>query len=261
MPGQDHLEDALDETGDAVDVALRSAAAVARELKKARTAAQGGSLRDLRRALGSAATLAGELAAAAEAAQNSFDHDEQQQLSSGGYAKELLEVANARGVAMFEEDERLLCYPSIIRVLPGDAAIEIDRRREKRLRPSVVVDRLAAAQSRPPRFRPEPFLESLEAAYRLVVAREAKRVDAVVRVTEIWGVLTLLPSQSRDYTRPEFARDLYLLDQSGVTTTRAGLVLRWHASTGTRGTGSLTTVARTGQQQRYWGISFTGATR
>jgi hypothetical protein len=33
-------------------------------------------------------------------------------------------------------------------------------------------------------------------------------------------------------------------------------MLRWHASSGTRSAGVLTTVARTGQQQRYWGVSF-----
>ncbi|MGI8577629.1 MAG: hypothetical protein ACR2KG_06860 [Nocardioidaceae bacterium] len=160
---------------------------------------------------------------------------------------------------MFEEDDRLLCYPSIIRLWPADAAIEVDRRREKRLRPSAVVDRLAAVQSKPPRFRAERFLESLRAGYRLVTARNGKKPDTVIRLVEIWDVPTLLPGQSRDYTKPEFARDLYLLDQSGVTTTRSGQVLRWHASTGTKGAGVLTTVARTGQQQRYWGVSFVDA--
>ena len=79
----------------------------------------------------------------------------------------------------------------------------------------------------------------------------------MVRLVDLWSVLTLLPGQSRDYTRQEFARDLYLLDQSGETSTRQGACLRWAASTGTRGAGVLTTVARSGQQQRYWGVAFT----
>ena len=50
---------------------------------------------------------------------------------------------------------------------------------------------------------------------------------------------------------------MYLLDQSGITLApRGGRRLRWSASTGTKGAGVLTTVARGGQQQRYWGISF-----
>lgn len=250
------LESALAATEQQVDAALKATAAVARELKKAKTGAARGQLRDLRRALGAAAVLAQDAAQVTQGAASSFDLDEQEHLASGSYTKELLDAAAAHDVTMVESDERLLCYPSLIKVLPGDAAVEIDRRREKRLRPSVLVGLLAAAQARPPRFRPQPFLDSLASAYDLVRSREQQRDGAVVRLIDVWGVLTLLPGQQRDYTRPEFARDLYLLDSSGVTTAKDGRGLRWHASSGTRGSGTLTTVAQTGQQQRYWGISF-----
>jgi hypothetical protein len=251
------LESALAATEERVDAALRATAALTRELKKAKTSAEHGQLRDLRRALGAAAVLAGDAARTTEGAQGSFGFDEQEHLRSGSYAQELLEVAAAQDVAMFEADERLLCYPSLIKVLPGDAAVEIDRRSEKRLRPSVLVGLLAAAQARPPRFRPKPFLESLASGYDLVRSQKQHREGAVVRLVDVWAVLTLLPGQSRDYTRSEFARDLYLLDSSAVATAKSGRVLGWHASSGTRGSGTLATVAQTGQQQLYWGISFT----
>jgi hypothetical protein len=251
------LEAALAATEERVDAALKATAAVNRELKKAKTGAQRGQLRDLRRALGAADVLAGAAARAAEAAGKSFEFDEQEHLESGSYSQELLDTAAAQDLAMFEADERLLCYPSLIKVLPGDAAVEIDKRREKRLRPSVLVGLLAAAQERPPRFRPGPFLESMESGYDLVCSQKHHRDGAVVRLVDVWGVLTLLPGQQRDYTRAEFARDLYLLDSSGEATAKDGRVLRWHASSGTRGAGTLATVAKTGQQQLYWGISFT----
>ena len=238
--------------------ALRSAAAATRELKRASAGAATGQVRDLRRALDAAVEAADTLAAAARAARDGYDLDEVEHLASGAYAKELLELAAERGVSMYEEDERLLCYPSLLKVLPGDAAVEVDRRRERRLRPSVLVAALATAQNRPPRFKAEPFLEGVAGAYELLAARDG-RPDPVLRLDAVWGVLTLLPGQARDYSRPEFARDLYLLDQSGATTTRTGRTLRWHASTGTRGAGVLTTVARSGQQQRYWGVSFTAS--
>lgn len=251
------LEAALAATEERVDAALKATAAVTRELKKAKAGAQRGQLRDLRRALSAAAGLADDAAKAAAGAGSSFDFDEQEHLRSGSYARELLEEAAARDVAMFEADERLLCYPSLIKVLPGDAAVEIDRRRERRLRPSVLMGLLAVSQARPPRFQPNPFLESLERAYDLVRSEKQQREGAVVRLVDVWGVLTLLPGQQRDYTRAEFARDLYLLDSSAVATTKSGRALRWHASSGTRGPGTLVTVAQTGQQQLYWGISFT----
>jgi hypothetical protein len=255
----DGLEAALAATEAEVDAALKAAAAVTRELRKAKVGAARGQVRDLRRSLTAAAGYAAESAEAATRAEASFGFDDQQHLASGGFAAELVDAAATAGVSMVESDQRLLCYPSLIKVLPADAAIEIDRRRERRLRPSVLVALLAAAQKRPPRFRAEAFLESLEAAYDLVRARQAKRDGVVLPLVDLWSVLTLLPGQQREYSKPEFARDLYLLDASGVATAKSGRAVRWHASTGTRGSGTLVTVAQSGQQQRYWGVSFTQA--
>jgi len=253
----DTFEGTLAATERALDAALKAAAAATRELRKARVGAKNGQVRDLRRALQAAqATVAG-LADEVLAVHEGFDFDENEYLASGAYTKELLVTAMAAGVAMYEEDERLLCYPSLLRVLPGDAVVEVDRVRERRLRPSVLISLLAAGQQRAPRFKPEAFLDSLRGGYELVVARDGKAAEAVVRLVDVWAVLTMLPGQAREYTKQEFARDLYLLDQSGVTrTARSSRQLRLSASTGTKGTGVLTTVARSGQQQRYWGVSF-----
>jgi len=69
-------------------------------------------------------------------------------------------------------------------------------------------------------------------------------------------VLTLLPGAARDYTRQEFARDLYLLDQSGVVDVKDGRRMSLPASAMTRGSGVLTTVTRTGQTKVYAGLAF-----
>lgn len=243
------------------EVALKSAGVVTRELRKARAAAVTGQVRELRRALSGAVAQAEEAAGLARQALESFDFDDADYLASGGYVKELLALAAERAVGLFEEDERLLCYPSVVRIVPGDSAVEIDRKRERRLRPSVLLDRLAAAQQKPSRFRADHLMEAIVGSYDLVVARGGKKPDAVVRLLDIWDVLTLLPGQSRAYTKQEFARDLYLLDQSRVMQTRDGRALRWHASSGTRTPGVLTTVSRGGQRQQYWGVSFTTGTR
>ena len=257
MTTQGTLEAALAAVERQAEAALKAAGSAATQLRKARAAAKSGQLRDLRKALAIAQTISAELAESVRTLEESFDLDEQDYLASGGYVKELLEAAQAVGVAMFEEDDRLMCYPSLVRVLPGDASVEVDKVRERRIRPSVLVGLLAATQERSPRFKPEGFLDSLRGAYELAVAGSGKSPDSVVRLLDVWSVLTLLPGQSREYSKQEFARDLYLLDQSGVTSTlRSPRRLRWSASTGTKGAGVLTTVARSGQQQRYWGVSF-----
>jgi hypothetical protein len=256
--GAGTLEETLAATERAVEGALRSAAAVTRELRKALSGAKNGQVREARKALAAAQAATNALADETRALSDGFDPDEQAYLASGGYVKELLAVAQARGVRIFEEDDRLLCYPSLLRVLPADAAVEIDRVRERRIRPSVLVELLARTQDRAPRFKAEAFLDSLRAGYELVVASEGKKNDGVVRLVDIWSVLTMLPGQRGQYSKQEFARDLYLLDQSGITrTARSSRELRWSASTGTKGSGLLVTVARSGQRQHYWGASFT----
>ena len=241
-----------------LDATLRGANATLRELKKALAAARTGQIRDLRKALAAAGATATSLAADTAALGDRLDVDEQEYLASGAYVKELLAAAEAQGLTIVEEDNLLLCYPSLLRVLPADAAIEIDKVRERRLRPSVLVASLVRAQERDVRFKADAFLDSLRAAYELLVSGEGKRPDGVVRLLDIWAVLTILPGQRAQYSKQEFARDLYLLDRSGVThTARSPRCLRWSASTGTKGPGTLVTVAPSGQQQRYWGVSFT----
>jgi len=251
------LEAALDWAQAGAEASSRVAANVTSELKRARTAAASGQVRDLRKALDAATSLTADLAEQLAKVRAAYDVDEADLLASGAYTKELMAAAAEAGLAMFEEDDRLLCYPSLIRVLPGELAIEVDRRRERRLRPTIVVDLLTRTQQAGAKAKPEPFIASLLAAYDFVVAAQGKTAGAVVRVVEVYAVLTLLPGQSKDYTKQEFARDLYLLDRSGVSTVgNPRRRLRWAASTGTKQAGVLTTVAASGQQQRYWGIAF-----
>ena len=259
-PGAPSFETMLSTAERDIDAALRGANATVRELKKALAAARTGQVRDLRKALTGASTSAASLAADTGALGDGLELDEQEYLASGAYVKELLAAAEAQGLTIVEEDDLLLCYPSLLRLVPADAAIEIDKVRERRLRPSVLVAALAKAQQRDVRFKAESFLDGLRAAYELLVSGAGKRPDGVVRLLDIWGVLTMLPAQRAQYSKQEFARDLYLLDRSGVTDTpRSPRSLRWSASTGTKGAGTLVTVAPSGQQQRYWGVFFTAA--
>lgn len=253
----DTVEEALADTERAVEQAVKAAAVAAGALKKALAGARTGQFRELRKALVAAQSATAGLAERTGRIATGFTFDEQTYLASGGYTKELLAAAQARGVSMFEEDDRLLCYPSLVRVNSAEVAVEIDKVRERKLRPSVLIEHLARNQERAPRFRPEAFVDSIRGAYDLLIAKGDKRTGGVIKLVEIWSVLTMLPGQGGRYSKQEFARDLYLLDQSGVTSTpRSPRTLRWAASTGTKGAGVLITVSRTGQQQRYWGVSF-----
>jgi hypothetical protein len=120
---------------------------------------------------------------------------------------------------------------------------------------------LREVQRRPPRFRSEAFLESLFQAYSILVERRGPdQVDAghTEPLLRIYELLTLQPGAAREYSRQEFARDIYLLDRGGVTTTRrGGYVVSFPASTGARSAGgSVRVVTEGGQEKVYYGIAF-----
>jgi hypothetical protein len=252
-PVHETLEDALATLERDAEATLRALTVAIREAKRLRSAAATGQLRDVQQAVESVDRLCAAAASTASELRSSWRFDVPGYLEAGEYTKELLAMAADRGVRAVESDQRILCYPSIVQLSASDATVVIDRKKERRIRPSVLASHLADLQNRPPKFKPEGFLETLAAAYALVTTRPG----AVVRLASVYGVLTLLPGASRDYTKPEFARDLYLLDQSGVTVTKDGRVMSLPASALTRSSGVLTTVTKSGRVKVYAGIAFT----
>ena len=259
----EHLEAALQRTESDADASLKAAAAVTRALKRFRLVVHDGNLRELKTALVAVEQSVDALQQQVAATSERWEFDETRYFASGAYIRELLDTAQRMRVAMFEQDEQLYCYPSLVRVLPAERTVLIDRTRERRMRPSIVVEHLRTLQERPPRFKPDAFLVALFSAYRVLAQRHgpgALQRGPVERLMQVYDLLTLLPGQSREYSRQEFARDIYLLDRSGVTATRDGFVVSFPASTGTRSaSGVITAITETGQERRYWGIAFTGA--
>lgn len=254
----DSLEQSLSTLERDADTVVRGLAAALKEAKKAKAAAASGALRELRQALDGTAQLADEAVRSAREVRRGWTFDEQAHFASGSYTKEVLALAAEERVQAFESDDRILCYPAIVQVVATDTSVVIDKKKNRKVRPSVLVQALKELQSKPPTFKAEAFLSCLATGYDLVVAKKRANHEAIVKLVEVYAVLTVLPGSAREYTRQEFARDLYLLDQSGVTRTKDGRVLRLPASALTRGSGVLTTVTRKGQEKVYAGLSFDG---
>lgn len=251
------LEEALARTEGDAEASLKASSAVAASLKRLRSAARAGDFREIRRSLESAgqaiAALDQQLANTAEG----WDFDEEEYLANGGFLEELVETAQRQGLSLYRQDEQVYSYPSLLRVLPAERAVTIDRVKEKRLRPTVLVAHLKDLQGRRPRFRSEAFLESLYRVYERIIGHRGKKRGTVVRLKELYDWLTPRPGDTRDYTIQEFARDVYLLDQSGITRTRDDAQISLPAATGTKTpSGAVTVVTQSGQEKRYFGISF-----
>lgn len=252
------LEKALAKTEADVEASLKAANSVVSSLKKFRSAVQTGSLRELRKTIESAEQAIAALKQQFSNTKDGWDFDTENYIASRSFLDEILKMSESLGVKIFEQDERLYCYPFLIRILPDEPAVQIDKTKDKRLRPSTLVSHLKALQNKPVRFKPETFLESLFSAYIVSIGKDQVGKGTVITLREIYRLLTLLPGQTKEYSLQEFARDVYLLDRSGITTTKKGYgVTLPGVSSGIKGSsGKIRVITEDGQDKRYYGISF-----
>jgi len=252
------LETALAALERDADAAAKAATAAVRAAKALQKAVKLGELRRLDTLLAATEAAATAVGQQVDNTVAGWQFDATEYLAGGEFSRELIAAARAQGVAVVEQDGMLYCCPSLVRVLAGEVSVRIDKTREARLRPSVLAAHLKDLQQRPPRFASEAFLDSLHKAYRRLV--DPAHTGKVVKLLDLYELLTLLPGQAREYTKAEFARDVYLLDRSGSLTTRNGAVATLHASTGTKSPSAvLRTITETGEKREYYGIAFRAA--
>lgn len=173
------------------------------------------------------------------------------------YERELLDVAGTEGLQIRRYDERLVVFPSVIRILPTERAVKIDRNRVPTIRPSKLVATLKANQTKKPKFASERFLESLYRAYRLLAGSEG--VGTTVALYRIYEAFTLQPGATSEYNQSDFGRGLFLLDRSGLTQTKSGAEFSFPASTSLKGAKAkevFSFVAPDGETVTYYGIRF-----
>ncbi len=254
------LEQALADIEAQAGDLVKTTKQVMASFKKIKDAAKVGDLVKLRKLLeeGKSATL--NLGCDFVKTQERLNFDEASYLAGKDFRQELLTTAQQMGVNLYEHDGYLFSYPVLLKILHKERAVSIDRIRESRLRPSVLVKRLKEVQNKPLRFKPQTFLEMLYTAYSIVVAGRGKHLigkGTVIPLLELYQLLTLLPWQASEYTRQEFGRDVYLLDKIGTITTKNDHRANFHASTGVRDVSrTLTVIAQGGREKTYYGISF-----
>ncbi len=174
------------------------------------------------------------------------------------YISELLDMARQADVKIFQDADRLIVFPSVLQILPSDKAVKIDRNKVATIRPSKMVSLLKEHQTKKPKFVSERFLESVYKSYKMLTGKD--EVGRVVALYKIYDALTLAPGSAQEYSKSDFARDLYLLDRSGLLYTRSGAKYQFSGSTGTKSSNSRNTftfVSQDGEMIIYYGIQFT----
>ena len=229
-------------------------------LKKCLLATKQGQLKELMSSIEQAEKTAAVLKQQISNIKNGWDINDQAYIASRAFIDEIIGLAREKGLNLYERDERIYCYPVIVRVLPSDRAIRIDKLIDKRIRPSVIVNHLKDIQKRPLRFNASTFIESIYTAYEKIVqikAKDSLQTDRVIPLFDIYELFTMLPHQSKEYSKQEFARDIYLLHTSEIQSTKSGLRVSFPASTGTKSPGRLLNlIDEQGTERRYYGICF-----
>ncbi len=258
------FEQAFDDTERAAEAARKSATNVAAQARALVKAARSGNIAGVRRSqekLEEAMTSLGDEVSNANS-RWPFTEEEERRYFDERYAVELLDAADRAGLTMYERDRRLICYPSIVRILSKERAARVDRKKVSTIRPSFLVDLLLRNQSKTSSFTPQRFLDALYAVYRDIVGGASADFrlgpgGRVVPLARIYGLMTSLPGASRDYDRGDFARDLYTLDSQGPHRAKDGAEISFPASTGTRRKADLFSfVNPDGGNVEYYGVRF-----
>ncbi len=259
------FEQAFSDTERAAESVSESVRRVGTEARALARAAKTGNLSAIRRAR---AGLDDALNALQQNAVNAshwpFHEEEEEQYMADRYAEELRHAAEEQGLDMYERDGNLISYPSIVRIIPRERAVRIDRKKVSTIRPSHLASVLMANQNKSSAFSSARFLESLYNVYSDIVGNESsdrmvRDGGRVVQLARIYRLLTSLPGANREYDRSDFARDLYLIDSNGPKLTRRGAVVSFPSSTGTRrrSIDLFSFIGPDGQSVEYYGIRFT----
>lgn len=227
------LEDALARTERDAELAAGTAARLLRLLKRAQSAASSGNLGTMERAFSDADQALAEALESLQVLRNGWGFDFEGYATRGAFVEEILSSARAANLTAYESDGVVLAFPVLLRVLPAERAVRFDKARARNVRPTAVVREIARLQKRPDRLGTSRFLKTLLKAYLVETGGVPGRQ---VRLSRIQELLTLLPRKGdEEYTRQEFARDLYRLDRSNeLVTDDEKYRCKLAASTGTR---------------------------
>lgn len=260
------FERALERTEADANALVRAGDQVTKAAKRLLAASRIGDVSAIDKALDESTRASQALQAALATAREGWTFDLAAHVDAGGYTRELEEAAAAAGLTLHEQDGRIFSYPLLLRILPAttsaDAGLTIDRKRDRRMRPSVLAEYLKKARTQQAKFRPPAFLKALNQAYRHAEREQGKpdptaRRGPMVELAALYELLTLAPGQSAEYSRQEFARDLYLLDESNLRDT-GGERVEFSASTGTRLSRSklFEIVGPDGRERVYYALCF-----
>ena len=178
------FERAFDETQNAAAATLASAGELIKLARQLEKASREGNIAAIKRLQDRLDTALGSLGQAVTNAVQSrpFEEDEEEQYLKDGYRGGVCgRIASEKGLDIHERDDRLVSHPSIVRVLPAERAVRIDKKKVSSIRPSHLADALLKNQEKPGRYQSGAFLDSLYNVYSDIVRDELSDRDLLAQ--------------------------------------------------------------------------------
>ena len=129
----DSFEEAFDNATRVTDQALKANKDLSKQLHGLRRASQTGNITAVKREQSRLAAALDELTEAVNNVGVAWPFDDEQEVqylkAADGYAAELRRVASEKGLVIRERDGQMICHPFIVRVIPSDRAVRIDRKK------------------------------------------------------------------------------------------------------------------------------------
>ena len=260
------LEQACSETEVIAEQSQVSVRKLLRHIGSLKKAAKVGNIAGIKRSQENLKNLLEEVNSDISKAVSSWPYSDEDeiQIFEEQFASLLTSTARGMGFNIYEKDGNLVCPPLIVKILPAQRAVSMNRKKVSQVRPTYLVDVLLKAQNKNARHTPNQFLASLFRIYNILIKSEnpsliSRGVGPVYQLNTIYDLMTALPGSSRNYDRSDFARDLYILDSKGPQVTRSGARVSFPSSTGTRHRAKshlFTFINRDGSSVEYYGIRF-----
>lgn len=243
-----------------VDDLMNATKQVRASLKKIQGAARNGDLVLLRTLLEEGKSVILSLGCHFVKTQALLVGSEASSLTDHAFYQEILTATHQEGRNFDSQDDEEFPFTALLELLKKKGPRSGNGTPKHHISPSAPIKRLTDVENKPFQFKTNAFLEILYTAYSIVVAGRGKSligIGTVIPLLDLYHLLTILPSQAKEYTKEEFSHDVYLLDESGKITTKNNHRLQFHASTGVRDASkALTVITKGGKEKTYYGISF-----
>ena len=263
------LEQACSESEVIAEQSQVSVRKLLRQINSLKKAAKVGNIAGIKRCQENLKNLLEEVNSDVSKAVSSWPYTEEDeiQIFEEQFAPLLKSTAREVGFNIYEKDGNLVCPPLIVKILPAQRAVNVNRKKVSQVRPTYLVDILQKAQNKNARHSPKQFLASLYRIYNILKMSENSNLISggggpVYQLNTIYNLMTALPGSSRDYDRSDFARDLYILESKGPQVTRNGARVSFPSSTGTRHRAKshlFTFINKDGSSVEYYAIRFSQA--